>query len=491
MNAIAMKLLGRAADLADVEPVLALFLAAALLAVFLTALFPPKTAAEATGGSSLVWTLYRQCLRLLWAALLVALAAGTLSVLRPYLRRTTEDFQRSHGRVTQANYDAVQTIWGAEQQQGELNVDLYHNEETTERIESEDPTKPAFTRKKTVRVSAPGNPFVAATHGVTLRQNPRKKGSAFYGGYETECDFNWQLRSPSDTTQKCVLTFPLPASGAMYDGLAATLNGADVLPQMQIKDASLVWERDVQPHEAMDFRIAFKSRGLSDWYFQVREPREIRDFTLTLALPDLPGNKLNYPDGCMTPTVIQPTKDGQGSVLTYRLDHALSDKGMGIALPQLPQPGATTLAVLGKTGDAWLLVFALLVLGLSLASVRHAVVLAILFAVAVAFGYGLLAGFSDLLLGFWGSAALVLLPLFLLLARFLKQAAPELGNRLAGLFLLFGVVYPCLAGLDTPRQSLYLNMCALAALSFFAWLLVRRLAGNEFPATQRAAEAGA
>ena len=65
----------------------------------------------------------------------------------------------SHGRITQANYNAVQTIWGAEQVQNELNVDIYHTEETTERIESEDPAKPALLRKKTEHVTVTGNPF--------------------------------------------------------------------------------------------------------------------------------------------------------------------------------------------------------------------------------------------------------------------------------------------------------------------------------------------
>ena len=144
----------------------------------------------------------------------------------------------------------------------------------------------------------------------------------------------------------------------------------------------------------------------------MREAREIRNFTLTLNLPDLPKAKLNYPDGCMTPTEIAPGKDNQGTVLTYRLDHALTGKGMGIALPQLPQPGETTCAVLNQAENAWLLVFAVLVLSLTLAEARHAVLLTMLFTTATAFGYGLLADFSDLLLGFWGTAALVLLPLF-------------------------------------------------------------------------------
>jgi hypothetical protein len=487
MNAIISKLLNRASDLADVEPTIALFLAAALLAVFLAALFQNKSAA-ADEKTSLVWTIYRSFKRWSWALLLIALFAGTISVLRSYLRQTINDFERTHGRITEANYNAVQTIWGSEQVQGELNVDIYHNEDVTERIESEDPTKPALLRKKTVHVSVTGNPFLTTQHEVTLTQNARKKGSALYGGYETDCNFSWRLRNPSDTTQKCVLTFPLPASDAMYDGLAATLNGRDVLPQMEIKDGSLVLERDVQANEVMDFHIAFKSRGLSYWYFQVREAREIRDFTLTLNLPDLPKAKLNYPDGCMTPTSIAQTKDNQGAILAYHFDHALTDKGMGVSLPQLPQPGATTRAVLDETTDAWLLVFAVLSLSFTLVGVRYAVLFAIVFSTATAFGYGLFGDFSDLLFGFWGTAVLVLLPLFGLLAFLLIRVAPraraQAGKWIAAQFLLFSIVYPCLAGLDSDRQSLYLNLCALEFLAFTAWLLVKYLAIQKTPAEE-------
>jgi len=47
----------------------------------------------------------------------------------------------------------------------------------------------------------------------------------------------------------------------MYDDLTATLNGMDVLPQMQLKDATLMLARELQPNEALDFKISFKSRA--------------------------------------------------------------------------------------------------------------------------------------------------------------------------------------------------------------------------------------
>lgn len=492
MKTILTKLLGRASDLADVEPLLALFLGAALLTVFLAAFLKSTSAGAAAGKASLRWTLYEQGKRFAWAVLLVALLAATVSVLRIYLRQTVANFQRTHGRITQANYDAVQTIWGAEQEQGELKLEIYTDEEVTERIESEDLTKPAVLRKKIVRHPVTANPFVAARHDVVLKQNPRKKGSAYYGGYETTCRFAWKLKNPAATPQKANLVFPLPGAGSMYDELTATLNGQDVLPQMQLKDATLLLTRDLQPNEALDLKISFKSRGVSFWYFQVREAREIRDFWLTLTLPDLAKDKLNYPGGCMTPTDIQPAANGQGCVLTFRLDHAISNQGMGVALPSLPQPGALTNAVLGETERAWLLLCALLALTLTLAQVQHSVILTILFGAATAFAYGLLGDFSDLLFGFVGTALLVLLPSLLLLARLLtRTASGVVGKALAALFLTVAIGYPCAAGLDADRQTLYLNLCGIGLLGFIAWLLTTRLRNRPAESANPSAAAAA
>jgi hypothetical protein len=487
MKIILTKLFGRASDLADVQPIVALFLGSSLLAVFLATIFVRNTSAGPDGKRSLLWTLYRQAGRLLWALMLIAFLAGALSVLRTYLHRTLAAFQRGHGRVTTANYNAVQTIWGSEQSQGELVMDNFYEEEVSERIESEDLTKPAIIRKKTVRNTITDNPFISARHEITLRQNPRKKGSAFYDGYETVCHFTWRLKNPADRSLKSVLTFPLPASGAVYDALSATLNGSDVLPRMQIKNTALVLTRELQPNEALDLDISFTSRGMSYWYFQVNELREIRDFTLRLNLPDLAQAKLNYPGGCMTPTSITPTNDNQGCALTYRLDHAISNKGMGIALPGLPQPGATTNAVLSEVETGWLLIFAMLVLGLTLASAKRPVLLSVLFGTAAAFVYGLVADCSDLLLGFAGTAAVILLPSFLLLAWLLKRSVPGVpGKWLSGQLLLFGILYPTIAGLDPERQTLYFNICAVIFLGVAAWLLLRNAGPESTPEPQPA-----
>src|SRR6185437_14910683 len=125
-----------------------------------------------------------------------------------------------------------------------------------------------------------------------------------------------------------------------------------------------------------------------------------------------------------------------------------------------------------------------LVLGMTLTSSRNAVLLSLLFGAATALGYGLLGDFSDLLLGFWGTAVLILVPAFVLLALLLRKLLPGLaGKFMAWQLVIYGIILPCLAGLDMERRLLYLNLCAGLFLAFAAWLLVKPSAeGDAGPA---------
>jgi hypothetical protein len=108
MKTFVMKLFNRAENLAQTEPVLALFIGGALLALFLSAFFNSLRNSKPTEehSATLVSHLYGQAKALVWAGMLVALTATALSLLRGYLHQTLAAFQRSHGRITQANYNA-------------------------------------------------------------------------------------------------------------------------------------------------------------------------------------------------------------------------------------------------------------------------------------------------------------------------------------------------------------------------------------------------
>jgi hypothetical protein len=63
------------------------------------------------------------------------------------------------------------------------------------------------------------------------------------------------------------------------------------------------------------------------------------------------------------------------------------------------------------------------------------------------------------------------------------------GRWIALQMILIGIVYPCVAGLDAERQSLYLNLCAVVFLGFAASLLMKQLA-RQVPVVEKPVAVG-
>jgi len=126
------------------EPILAIALGAALLALFLT--FARQEGAAPPDPRSLPWHVWLRSGQAMRAAVAVAIAGMLFLGLRRHVNDTVDRFRFTHGRVTEVNLGAVRTIWGDEQVQGELSVDLAYETEEVERLEPEDPTMPAVLR---------------------------------------------------------------------------------------------------------------------------------------------------------------------------------------------------------------------------------------------------------------------------------------------------------------------------------------------------------
>ena len=206
---------------------------------------------------------------------------------------------------------------------------------------------------------------------------------------------------------KTRLRFALPSITAVFTELTVKLNDRDETSLLRLEDSYLVCERDVESGETISYEIAFRSRGLDYWYFQIPQRHQIPDFERMLTLADIPTAEGNYPEVCMTPTTLAPTSDDRGSLLTYRLDRAISTNGMGVALPKLEQSGRVAASILGEVEKGWVLMFSVILLELALTGNRCASLLTILFTAAVACRYGLLADLNDTFLGFWGGTIVV------------------------------------------------------------------------------------
>ena len=211
--------LSRAGDLADVEPLLALFLGATLLAVFSLRPLQPKPAPEP--GSGLLWIL--------------TLSSRHTTGLGADSRRTSDrrHFSASHlsppdlerfpkhprphhsGKLQRCPDHLGRRTAASGIERGYLPTEQIHR---AHRIGS--PPSPPSLGKKRSHVSVAGNPlsFPPGIKSAPAKSAPKRLG-VLWGIPQTECEFNWRLRNPADSAQKCDSSFPLPAARSVYDGL--------------------------------------------------------------------------------------------------------------------------------------------------------------------------------------------------------------------------------------------------------------------------------
>ncbi|MBM4050979.1 MAG: hypothetical protein FJ279_38270, partial [Planctomycetes bacterium] len=244
---------------------------------------------------------------------------GIIAFLSAHLITESRRFSSQHGRVTEANLASVQRIWGYPHAQRELAVQ--HFVETTEETE-ESFTDDESGRKRTkktktkVRNQVEQNSIVGSDVSVKIRMNYRRKGSAYYTCFEDECQFRYDVQNVTEKPTEAEFRFPLPSSEGLFDSVKITVDGRDLGPRLSYKSSRIGWTMPMQPGQKATVEIGYRSRGMDYFYYQVPEPREIRNFRLRMELADV--QDLNYPEGCMTPMKI--TKNGKGSVLEWHLD---------------------------------------------------------------------------------------------------------------------------------------------------------------------------
>jgi hypothetical protein len=334
---------------------------------------------------------------------------------------------------------------------------VHHYIEVTrkEELPREDITKPPLYREVTETVEVEQNSILSFQGTVDLKLNMRKKGSAYYSGFESEVSFLYEIKNDSDKTTDAVFSFPLSESQVMYDKFRIFEGARDMSDLLRFREGEIEWSRKMRPGEETTLSITYFSRGMDTFYYQIPDPREIRDFSLTLTVDRLAVSDVNYPGGCIPPTEpIKATADGRGSVLTWKFDRAVTSAGMGLALPSPEQPGLQVTRALN--GSSYALIFLVTAVCLTLLAHGHGARLLEISLVAAMYSipYIVMASVSDFLLGFWGTVvlgtALVLGLSFLL---FRKYPTPTQW-RLYGLVGFFSLVYPMLQLFDTGQAVL-------------------------------------
>lgn len=439
-----LDLFNRLTEWVNFEPTVGLLMLITAIVLFGSAF---RNYRETTDG---FWPWFRRLLETSAGAVVAAvLFVGLMWAFRIILNDNVASFYSTHGSLSDLSRASAFTIWGRPHTQIELTV--RHSIEVEEQQEQprEDPDDPPTYKTVLVRKDVLQNSIIGFKGDVDMKLNEREKGYALYSGYTLDVKLAYEIVNDSDLLTDTDFTFPLSSGQTLFENFVITMDGKDLSSRLRIGGDLVSWQVKMKPQQKSKIVITYASRGMDTFYYQIPVQREIKDFVLTLNIDRLPVSLLNYPDGVITPTDIQPTQDGRGSILTWKLDHAITVAGMGVALLAPEQPGADVLRVLVVSPYALTLLGAMLALTMLIwgSGVRF-LDLALLSAV-YSMQFLLMAAISDYFFGFWGSLILgALLTLILSYFLFRRLPSPAMRNSVYGLILFFTLIYP-LSGLIT------------------------------------------
>lgn len=378
------------------------------------------------------------------SGLVVILFLGLLWGFRALLNANNANFQQSHGRVSSVNYESVKKIWGSPHTQRELQVSHYIEKRVQEEIPQSDPTKPPIYKTVTKTEEIPQNSILGSRGEAKLELSKRKKGSAYYNGFIADFSMLYTIQNDSELETDAHFNFPLSTGQLIYDPFEVRVNGENISRHLRFAYDRVTWQQKMQPGEKIEVKVNYKTRGLEYFYYQIPNPREIRNFSFRVVVDGLDISDLNYPEGCLPPKAenIRRTKDGRGTVLQWDFDKTITMAGMGIALPKPTQPGSQASEVLRDAPYALMMLVLLVCLTFIIQS-KPVNILQISFLSANYYLlYLFLSTANDLSIGFWGALALgVMVSLFMSYQLF-KTTDKTTRKLILSLVAFYTLVYP-------------------------------------------------
>lgn len=460
---IMLDLLNRIFEWINVEPAVSL-----LMIVTAVVLFGSAFKADAQNKNSF-WPWFRQVIE---ASVGAILFLGLLWAFRSVLNDTVATFYSTHGSLSDISRESAWSIWGRPHAQIELTIRHSRSVEVQEELPREDPTQPPIYRTVTQIQEVPQNSIIGFVGDVQMKLNERQKGYALYSGYVLDAVFRYEIQNNSAFETDADFSFPLSSGQTLFENFIVEMDDRDLSADLRFSPDLVSWTVKMKPRQKSEIVIRYSSRGMDYFYYQIPLQREIKNFQLTLTIDRLPVSQLNYPDRVITPTDIKSTNDGEGSILTWKLDRAITIAGMGVALPQPEQPGAQVLRVLVIAPYALTLLGAMLALTMLIWGEKIQFVDLSLLSAAYSTLFLVMAGVSDYFFGFWGSllagTILVLLLTYLL---FRKLESRALRRLIYGLVAFFTIAYPLSGLLPLLEQQNAFNIMVQVGLILYLVLL--------------------
>jgi hypothetical protein len=242
----------------------------------------------------------------------------------------------------------VTELWGEHQVQDtpsayyveRTEVPVYDTEKV---IDYDEYGNAIYARKIDERTGEPEVDFVEAYDyfdlaGSDIRVNldleHRKKGLLWYSTYTVDFEGKYAIENPRDEETEVFVHFDFPAENTIFDDFKFELAGEEQ-PVPGDLSAGITAGTTLAPGEATEAVITYRSQGLEDWRYVFGSGiTDVKNFKLT-AFTDF--EKIDFPEGTISPAVKEETEDGWK--LTWEYKHLISGNDIGVQMPTRMNPG--------------------------------------------------------------------------------------------------------------------------------------------------------
>ena len=223
--------------------------------------------------------------------------------------------------------DDVGQLWGVAQVQQAPAIYRIARETVAERTDE----GKVVHRTVEKRYQIPLNSSRVETH---LQLDHRRKGLLWYATYRVHFSATYTVANDADQPWDLLFDFALPAPEAVYDDFKIAL-GQEQIDHPSIASGHLQQSIHLAPGQEQRVQIAYKSRGLDEWWYSFGdEVNQVADFNLTMHTD---FSTIDFPQHSISPTDKERTDSGWTLMWTY--DKLLTGVDLGLSMPDKLNPG--------------------------------------------------------------------------------------------------------------------------------------------------------
>lgn len=174
----------------------------------------------------------------------------------------------------------------------------------------------------------------SANISVDLQLQQKRKGLIWLPTYLLDFTASYSLKNTTPVTQNVRVGFNLPDASATYDELSFSLDSREIQSDLR-NQTQITHIVPLAPGDEKLVTVHYKTRGLKQWHYDLAAyTRQVRNLNLKVTTNFL---SVDYPVGSLSPSTSELSDSGR--VLTWVASDLLTQKSVGVVMPERLNPG--------------------------------------------------------------------------------------------------------------------------------------------------------